>query len=266
MGLTLHEVSAVSLLDGFPEPTLVMDSEGIIEYGNPAAATLLHEAAVPSGASILRYLPEDERSRLAPLQWLRRWADEPAAPELKHVHLVCRTTAGERIPVQVRVGRLTGHPGHCVVMLQDVRASQARIQQTREAHRLAARMLAISADAIIAADEALRIVYANPAAHRLFEVQAGDLIGQSLDTLIPPRLRSLHRQRMKKFATESSPARLMGDRAQITGFTATGKEIPLEASIAKITTASGYVFSAHLRELRATAPSNTGPHAVVTDH
>lgn len=246
----LEDLSAVSLLDGFPEPTLMMDSEGIIEYGNPAAARLFGQAAFAAGESITRYIPEDERQRLEPLVWLRRWAAMPDAPELRHVHLICRTAAGEQIPVQVRVGRLAGRPRHYVVMLQDVREVQARAQQTREAHRLAARMLAISADAIIAADEQLTIIYANPAADRLFGSEGGRLIGRPLDSLIPERYRTLHHGMMQRFAAESAPARLMGDRARITGLTTRGEEIPLEASIAKITTAGGLVYSAHLRDLR----------------
>jgi hypothetical protein len=255
----LEGLSAVSLLDGFPEPTLMMDSEGIIEYGNPAAARLFGEATFTPGESITRYIPEDERKRLEPLVWLRRWAEMPDAPELRHVHLICRTAAGEQIPVQVRVGRLVGRPRHYVVMLQDVREVQARTQQTREAHRLAARMLAISADAIIAADEQLNIIYANPAADRLFGFEDSQLTGRPLDSLLPERFRTSHREMMRRFAAESAPARLMGDRARITGLTASGEEIPLEASIAKITTAGGYVYTAHLRDLRQRA--NQGPAA-----
>lgn len=250
MTTALDGISAVSLLDGFPEPTLVMDSEGIIEYGNPPAARLFGQSAFAPGESITTFIPEDERTRLEPLVWLRRWADMPQAPELRHVHLNCRTRDGEQIPVQVRVGRLAGRPHHYVVMFQDVREAQAKTQQTREAHRLAARMLAISADAIIAVDERSKIIYANGAADRLFAVQGGELPGRSLDSLIPTGFRGDHATFMRRFASESSAARLMGERARIIGLTADGKEIPLEASIAKITTGTGLVFSAHLRESR----------------
>ena len=260
----LEGLSAVSLLDGFPEPTLVMDSEGIIEYGNPAAARLFRTGdagTFAAGESITRFIPEDERTRLQPLVWLRRWADTPDAPELRHVHLICRTLEGTQVPVQVRVGRLGGEPRRYVVMLQDVREVQARTQQTREAHRLAARMLGISADAIIAVDQHQTIIYANPSAHRLFGIAANQLPGRPLEQLIPPRFRGAHQAFMLRFAAEPAPARLMGERARIIGLTATGEEIPLEASIAKITTATGYVFSAHLRDLRARDAASSGAAA-----
>lgn len=257
MSRPLDSISAVSLLDGFPEPTLVMDAEGIIEYGNPAAAILFGKEGFAAGESIDAYIPEDERSRLQPLVWLKRWADSPTAPELRHVHLNCKTATGMQIPVQVRVGRLLDDPHRYVVMLQDIREVQARVQQTREAHRLAARMLAISADAIIAVDESLTIVYANPAADRLFEAAAGQLQNQPLEHLLPERFRSGHHKFMTAFAGDTRPARLMGERATIVGLTATGREIPLEASIAKITTGSGLIMSAHLRSPRS-GPDDAG--------
>jgi PAS domain S-box-containing protein len=253
----LDRISAVSLLDGFPEPTLVMDAEGIIEYGNPAAAALFGKSGFAAGESINAYMPEDERTRLQPLVWLKRWADAPSAPELRHVHLNCRTAAGLQIPVQVRVGRLVDDPHRYVVMLQDIREVQARVQQTREAHRLAARMLAISADAIIAVDESLTIVYANPAADQLFELASGQLLNQPLANLLPERFRAGHQQFMKAFAADTRPSRLMGERTTITGLTASGLEIPLEASIAKITTAGGLIMSAHLRVPRS-RPDTSG--------
>lgn len=42
----------------------------------------------------------------------------------------------------------------------------------------------------------------------------------------------------------------MGDRSQVVGLTARGEEIPLEASITKVTLDRQLVYSAHLRDLR----------------
>ena len=61
--------------------------------------------------------------------------------------------AGNELPARVRVGRLRSEEETLyVVMLQDISRDQSRQQQTRSAHRLAARVLAISADAIVTVD------------------------------------------------------------------------------------------------------------------
>ncbi|MEZ5560420.1 MAG: PAS domain S-box protein [Pseudomonadales bacterium] len=249
--MQLDQLSALSLLGAFPEPTLVISAEGIIQFGNASARELLGVDSLATGEAITAYLPEQERSRLQPLTWLKRWADQPRAPELRHVHLICRTRDGSSKPVRVRVGRLDTTPPCYVVMLQDISDEQARQQQTRQAHRLAARVLAISADGVLNVDANGIILYANPSAEALFGYASGQLAGSPLTDLLPQRHRAAHAGFMQRFAREPAPARLMGERAEITGLTRNGEEIPLEASIAKITTDQGLVFNAQLRDLRA---------------
>ncbi len=250
MPAMLDDISAKDLLGGFPEPALVITADGHIIFSNGAADRLLSGGVSATGEQITRFLPEQERSRLNPLVWLRRWAEQPAAPELQHVHLLCRDTAGNERPVRVRVGRLGTQSALYVVMLQDITVEHARQQQTRQAHRLAARVLAISADAIINVDEHADIIYANPSAASLFGYEPGSLTGKPLSMLLPARFRSAHVQHMQRFADEVVPARFMGERSEIVGLTRQDEEIPLEASITKVTMDHALVFSAHLRDLR----------------
>ena len=71
--MSLADVSATSLLSGFPEPMLVIEADGTLVFANEAAVSLL-EAETPVSGPITDYLPENERSRLDPLAWLQRWA------------------------------------------------------------------------------------------------------------------------------------------------------------------------------------------------
>jgi PAS domain S-box-containing protein len=248
--MPLNDLSAADLLGALPEPALVIDADGVILAGNAPAVVLLASEQVPLGEGITAFLPEQERSRLNPLVWLRRWAEQPHSPELAHVRLWCRDRTGTDKPVRVRVGRLPTDPVSYLVMLADVSEEQARAQRTRSAHRLAARVLAISADAVVNVDEAMIIVYANPSADALFGYAPGQLQGQPLAVLLPPRYRAGHDDFVQHFAAEPQAARLMGERAEIRGLTRTGEEIPLEASITKVTTETGLVFNANLRDLR----------------
>jgi len=276
--VALENVSAVTLLAGFPEAVLVITPEGTVIHANSAAGKLLGAGpATIEGQSILRFLPEEERSRLNPLVWLRRWAEQPHAPELQHVYLMCRDFEGGETPVRVRVGRIDttpptkgetapgdnfvqrdgGSPGPqlraYVVMLQDISEEQARQQQSRQAHRLAARVLAITADAIVNVDEQMIIRYANPSAERLFGYASGELLGRALAELLPERFRESHAEHMQQFATGPQAARLMAERTTVVGISAQGEEIPLEASITKVTLDRSMIFSACLRDLRVRA-------------
>jgi PAS domain S-box-containing protein len=248
----LQDLPATTLLSEFPEASLIMAPDGKIVFANPAAVTLFELEAPPTGDNITRFLPEDERSRLDPLSWMLRWADRPDAPELAHVHLQCRTGKGRSLPIRVRVGRIRDSSGAVfyVVMMSDVSEMLERQYRARAQHRLAARVLAISADAIITTDHALNITYANAAAERLFGYPAATLIGKPLARLLPEQYRAGHEAQIRAFEAESTPARLMGERSEVAGLTASGEVVPLEAAITKVTLDSETVFSAHLRDLR----------------
>jgi PAS domain S-box-containing protein len=250
--VSLADLTAIGLLSGFPEPMLVIQPDGTLIFANDAAARLLEvEAAAVSGL-ITDYLPENERSRLNPLAWLQRWAETPDAPEMDFVHLTVRTAGGRELPARVRVGRLReGDESLYVVMLQDISKDQSRQQQTRSAHRLAARVLAISADAIVTVNPELVISYANPSAETLFGYGSGELPGRPLADLLPERFRAGHADQIARFGAEARPARLMGERAEVAGLTKSGEELALEASITKVTIDGDVYFSAHLRDLRA---------------
>lgn len=248
--MVLDDLTARTLLDALPQAGLVIDGDGGIVDGNHAASVLLAARSVPRGHTILRYLPEEERVRLDPLAWLRRWADHPDAPELQHVHLIARGEDGREKPVRVQVGSLSTEPRLYVVLLSDVSEEQAERHRTRDAHRLAARLLAISADGIINVDERLAITYANTSAERLFDYPRGTLLGKPLSVLLPERFRASHDRFIRDFMNAPEAARLMGQRGEIAGQTRGGEEIPLEASIAKVTVGQQRVFSAHLRDLR----------------
>lgn len=230
---------------------LVIEPGGVLVFVNEAARRLLELPADVAGVSLIDFLPERERSRLKPLAWLQRWAETPDAPEMDYVHLYCRTASGRELPVRVRVGRVrSAGSTYSVVMLQDISREQLRQQQGRAAHRLAARVLAISADAIVTVAPDLTINYANPSAERLFGYGSGALLGRPLNDLLPARFRGAHPLQIAGFAQESRPARLMGERAEIVGLTRSGEEVPLEASITKVTLDRDVYFSAHLRDLR----------------
>jgi PAS domain S-box-containing protein len=249
--VALSDLSATALLGDFPEAGLIMAPDGDILFANSAALALFELDEKFTKVNITSFLPENERTRLDPLTWMRRWAERPDAPELAHVHLQCRTTSGREIPVRVRVGRIrSGDDIYYVVMLSDVSEALERQYKTRQQHRLAARVLAISADAIITADRSLQVTYANPSAENLFGYPGGTLIGRPLSDLLPPEFRPGHEAHIRNFEKESAPARLMGERSEVSGLTASGEVIPLEAAITKVTLDREIVFSAHLRDLR----------------
>ncbi|HEY2165433.1 MAG TPA: ATP-binding protein [Gemmatimonadaceae bacterium] len=116
-------------------------------------------------------------------------------------------------------------------------------------------ILAIAADAIITVDQSQRIVHFNSGAERIFGYKTSDAIGRHLAILIPPRFRGAHDAHIESFARSSVTARRMGERREIFGLRSDGTEFPAEASISKLVTPDGLLFTVVLRD--TTVPKRT---------
>jgi PAS domain S-box-containing protein len=110
-------------------------------------------------------------------------------------------------------------------------------------------ILAIAADAIITVDQSQRIVHFNRGAEDIFGYTAEDAIGRHLAILLPPRFRATHEKHMDRFAQSPATARRMGERREIFGLRADGGEFPAEASISKLVTRDGILFTVVLRDI-----------------
>ncbi len=130
----------------------------------------------------------------------------------------------------------------------DLRAKRAEEELRRSESRIAA-ILAIGADAIISLDEKMRITLFNEGAERLFGYVQGEILGQSLDTLVPERFRSRHRKDVRDFAASPIMARRVGERQAIYALHKDGTEFPAEASIAKLEVGGERVYMAMVRDI-----------------
>ncbi len=109
-------------------------------------------------------------------------------------------------------------------------------------------ILAIAADAIITIDQGQRIVHFNDGAEGMFGYKASDAVGRHLAILLPPRFRAIHDSHIEAFARSSVTARRMGERREIFGLRADGTEFPAEASISKLVTPDGLLFTVVMRD------------------
>jgi PAS domain S-box-containing protein len=121
----------------------------------------------------------------------------------------------------------------------ELRASEAKF----------AGILSIAADAIITVDQTQRIVHFNRGAEEVFGYAPSDAIGRHLNILIPQRFRDSHPSHMDGFAQSAVTARRMGERGDIFGLRVDGTEFPAEASISKLVTPDGILFTVVMRDI-----------------
>jgi PAS domain S-box-containing protein len=140
-----------------------------------------------------------------------------------------------------------------LLALVDLRRQRTlRLAGERAAADAAARlagMLDSAMDAIITVDQDQRIVLYNRAAEKVFGWPVAEIMGQSLETLMPARFHASHREHLGRFAAKGATSRRMGDGTVIHGRRANGEEFPLDASISQLDTPDGKLFTVILRDV-----------------
>jgi diguanylate cyclase (GGDEF)-like protein/PAS domain S-box-containing protein len=111
-------------------------------------------------------------------------------------------------------------------------------------------ILSMADMAILATDAAGIIVESNRSASLLFGYTPEEFSGMSVHQLLPPHFRQRHAQLVQEFVEGDETERRMGARAEVTGYRKDGTFFPLEASIAKVRTAShGWMLVVTMRDI-----------------
>lgn len=122
---------------------------------------------------------------------------------------------------------------------QALRGSESRFQG----------ILEIAEDAIISVDSKQRILLFNQGAEKTFGYAASEVLGKSLDVLIPQRFARTHKDHVEEFGRSPKVSRSMAERREVFGQRKDGREFPAEASISKLDLGEEVVFTVILRDI-----------------
>ncbi len=134
-------------------------------------------------------------------------------------------------------------------MAMDITKRDQLEQMLRESPDVLAGIIEAAMDAIIAIDDAQRIVLFNAAAEKMFGCTADEATGNSVERFIPQRLRAGHSTRVSKFGARGVMNRTPHDLGTLWGLRATGEEFPIEASISKVEAGGKKFFTAVIRDI-----------------
>jgi PAS domain S-box-containing protein len=127
---------------------------------------------------------------------------------------------------------------------------QKQIQQALRGseERFKAAAAAIS-DALVAIDEQGLVVLFNPAAERLFGYSREQMLGQSLDGLLPKRYREQHQQALADYFNGSASSPVFGSPLELPALCADGREIVVELSLSLLSDGASRTVLASFRDI-----------------
>lgn len=123
-------------------------------------------------------------------------------------------------------------------MTTKLRASESRFRGLLEA----------APDAIIVVDSSGKIIIVNSQTEKIFGYSRDEILGKSIDVLVPQRFRGSHPKHRERFASEPR-VRPMGAGLELAGLHKNGHEFPVEISLSPMQTEEGMLVSSAIRDI-----------------
>lgn len=117
--------------------------------------------------------------------------------------------------------------------------------------RIAAAIARHSVDAVLAIDEAQKVIFFNDGAEELFGYTREEMLGSSLNRLIPERYREVHPQHVRDFAASPVVVHRLGHQRPVPGLRRDGTEFIAEIAFSKLVIDGELVMVATLHDVTA---------------
>lgn len=242
------QVSCRHLIDISPDAVVIHHLDRIILVNDESLR--LFEVSNRSellGRSMLELFPADVRS-FARSRFDNVIIEHQQAPLVETT--VCRSD-GTPAFVQMLAIPVPRSDGSTAVLvaLRDISASKRAKAESQRSENQVRMILETAMDGIISIDEQQKIILFNRAAETIFGWKADEVLGRSVETLIPSRFASQHHQSVEQFGRGQIPSRRMSVHRQVLALRSSGEEFPIEASISHTKIDEQRVYTVILRDV-----------------
>ncbi|HVE87933.1 MAG TPA: PAS domain S-box protein [Myxococcales bacterium] len=240
-------LSGPAALEGFleaaPDAIVVVDQAGRIVIANKLSERLFgyaREELVGQRVEIL--VPQ--RLREDHVQHRTQYFHEPRTrPMGEGMALAGRRKDGTEFPVEISLSPLSTDQGPLVIsIIRDT-------TQSRQAEARFRGLLESAPDGIVVVDRTGHIVIINSQTERLFGYQRSELVGKSIEALVPDRYHEIHVTHRNGYF-DYPKTRPMGSASMsLTGRRKDGTEFPVEISLSPMQTEDGLLVTAAVRDI-----------------
>jgi diguanylate cyclase (GGDEF)-like protein/PAS domain S-box-containing protein len=229
-----------SIVASADDAILSIDRERLITSWNAGAKRMFGYAAEEAiGRPVTDLVPDDRLEEFA-----QRMERVDAGASINRWETERQHKDGSRIEVSLTVAPLRGIGGEVVGAAAIVRD----IGESREAARRFQSLLQAAPDGIVIVDEEGRIALVNEKVEEIFGYPRGELVGFSVDVLVPEYARAGHADRRGGYVSRPA-SREMATGLELEGRRRDGSHFPAEISLSPLESSEGLLVIAAVRDV-----------------
>ncbi len=143
---------------------------------------------------------------------------------------------------------------------EQIASVYTELAHSRASEERARALLDAAPDALVVVDGTGHIVMVNAQTEQLFGYLREELLGQSIEVLVPERAHAGHVEKRQRFIDHPS-VRPMGSGLDLAGRRKDGSEVPVEISLSPLQTRDGVLVSAAIRDSTERRAAQQALHA-----